>query len=104
MVAMSSAASSEACGWCGGEHVGVCPKVAAIEYQADGQTVKAVHFFPPAGASVVQVPETDDAYRKRLETAILVGTVHRERLLSDTGARLDELGTFYEMPRAMVPQ
>lgn len=99
---MSDAAEDETCAWCGARHVGVCPRVAAIEYQADGLTVKAVHFFPPPPAAAASVPESDDAYRKRLEAAILVGTVHRGRLIIETGAGLDELGSFYDMPRGTV--
>ena len=37
------------CRWCGETHLkGVCPKVKAIEFAADGVTVRRVEFMTPA--------------------------------------------------------
>lgn len=45
---MSTSDASKKCGYCGGMvHVGVCPMVKAIEYQADGLTIKRVEFRDP---------------------------------------------------------
>jgi hypothetical protein len=45
----TSAAPNQNCQWCGQLHPGVvCSRIAAIEYQPDGVTVKRIEFHPPA--------------------------------------------------------
>lgn len=44
---MNTAQPSPTCGWCGLIHGPRCPSVAAIEYHADGITVKRVEFVQP---------------------------------------------------------
>lgn len=92
------------CAWCEADHAGVCPRVAAIEFQDDGVTVKMVHFFPPAAPAVLQVPEDDASYRKRLARVIGRESVNTSRCETDTGSNLDELGGFYDTPRGMMAE
>ena len=49
------------CRWCGETHLkGVCPKVKAIEFAEDGETVRRVEFMTPADLgpmlSISQIP------------------------------------------------
>jgi len=92
----------EKCPFCGGEHEGVCPKVAAIEYAEDGKTMNAVHFFPPPAPLTVQTPEPDASYRTRLKRAIAADSVNFTRVDTDAGSALDELGSFYDLPRGVM--
>lgn len=47
MDTMNSQTNPSACRWCGRMHGPLCPSVKAIEFEADGVTVKRVEFFCP---------------------------------------------------------
>lgn len=87
------------CTYCDAAHVGVCPKVSAIEYFENG-VPRMVHFFPPAAAAIVVEPEDDEAYRRRLLIVITPSSVNYEKALVLSGAALDNLGRLYDTSRA----
>lgn len=91
-----------ACRWCDDVHPGVCPKVAAIEYQPDGQTVQVVHFFPPQVAPTPAEPSSDEVYRERLLRKVGEASVNASRIKTAGSAELDELGEAYNEPRGMM--
>lgn len=40
---------TDPCRWCGQQHQSIqCPRVKAVEFAADGETVRRVEFFSPA--------------------------------------------------------
>lgn len=46
-----------------------------------------------------KVRENDTAFRARIQAEVGTGTVNQERIETDTGAKLDELGSIYGMER-----
>lgn len=65
------------CGWCGMIHGTLCPMVKAIEYFADGVTVKRVEFKVAADYSQqhVSVPSVFGRYPSTLGGEVDVSTV-----------------------------
>jgi hypothetical protein len=52
----TSDAQTPTCRWCGLLHGPKCPSVKAIEFEADGITVKRVEFFAPHDYGPILAP------------------------------------------------
>lgn len=91
---------SGTCAWCGGApHDGVwCPRIKAVEYHEDGETVRRVEVFEPAAVPAAPQVETDSSYRARLK---LIGraSVHAVDIPKAKGAALDQIGEYLDTKR-----
>lgn len=92
--------ATEACRYCGSLHVGMCPKVSAIDYYEDG-SIKRVEFHAVQNASdaTISPPETDAAFRSRILLNIGPHTVNSERVKTAIGSQLDEIAAYYGIER-----
>ena len=87
------------CAYCGVQHGGgKCPLVSALEYDETGM-VRRVEFFAAVAQTIApQGPESDADYRKRL-LANIGGTINANKVATGTGDVLDEVGSYYDLPR-----
>jgi hypothetical protein len=85
------------CQWCGSIHVGICWRIAAQDYYEDG-SIKRIEFVQPELVEEVK-PEDDAAFRRRIQREAGPHTVNRQRIDTDIGAALDEVGSYYGLER-----
>ena len=95
----TSTVPSTVCAYCGAQHGGgKCPLVSALEYDETGM-VRRVEFFAPLDRPIAPGgPESDADYRKRL-LANIGGTINANKVATGTGDVLDEVGSYYNLPR-----
>lgn len=87
------------CDYCGSiaPHLGVCPRIASIEYHEDG-TVKQIYFFQVKSEPVKTV-EDDAKFRERLRIHVPDHSTWYKQLDTASGAKLDEIGSYYDVTR-----
>jgi hypothetical protein len=92
----ASPSPASKCSWCGADvHVGVCPRVAAIEYSETGQIVRVeFHRLPEIGPV-----EDDDKFRARLLNIVGYASVNTAKIKNASGRELDNIAASYEEKR-----
>ena len=87
------------CEYCGSisPHLGVCPRIASIEYFEDG-TVKQVYFFQVKNEPVRMI-EDDAKFRERLRVHVPSHSVWYKKIDTATPRQLDEIGLYYDVRR-----
>lgn len=75
------------------------PAIAGAAYLlADAMLAERRKDKPPAAEAHVAIvqPEDDDSYRRRLLQMVGEGSTNHEKIKTAAGAKLDEIGSFYE--------
>lgn len=88
----------ELCPYCAKEHEGICPRVAAINTDAEGRIVR-VEFFQPTEPEAPLEIESDDMLRARLRRIVGTTSVNTKRVETVRGSALDMLASEYEIER-----
>jgi|HubBroStandDraft_4_1064222.scaffolds.fasta_scaffold00019_110 hypothetical protein len=85
------------CPYCAKEHDGICPRVAAINTDPEGNVVR-VEFFEQQPDTPVQI-ESDDALRKRLLQVVGDVSINTVKTKTAMGRGLDEVAGAYGIQR-----